>query len=161
MATAHLLFGFLGAGKTTLARELEQRHRAVRFTPDEWLARLYGEDPPAAIFQEKAAAILDLLEPVWTRCLSLGVDVVLDYGFWRRADRDRVRSLVQACGGQAILYDVFCPDAEARRRVARRNEAAGRSLYITPQTFDLLKGRLEPLQTDETYLTARSTNHRD
>jgi predicted kinase len=148
-ATAHLLFGFLGSGKTTLAKELECRHRAVRFTPDEWMARLYGEDPPAAIFQEKAVAILDLLEPVWTRCLALGVDVVLDYGFWARTERDHARNLAEAVGGQAVLYNVVCSDEEARRRVAVRNLQVGRGLYIAPSTFDALKGRLEPLQADE------------
>jgi hypothetical protein len=157
MATAHLLFGFLGSGKTTLAKELEQQHRAVRFTSDEWMARLFGEDPPAALFQEKAAAVLDLLEPIWTRCLHLGVDVVLDYGFWRRAERDHARALAQTCGGETILYSVECSEAEARQRVAARNQKAHRSLYIAPETFDLLKERIEPLGADERYLSIRST----
>ena len=103
MATAHLLFGFLGAGKTTLAKELERRHAAVRFTPDEWMARLFGEDPPAELFEASAGAILAIMEPLWLRCLSLGVDVVLDYGLWRRAERDYIRGLVQGCGGLCQL----------------------------------------------------------
>jgi predicted kinase len=45
------VFGFLGSGKTTLAKRLELQHSAVRFTPDEWMARLFGEDPPADRFQ--------------------------------------------------------------------------------------------------------------
>ena len=145
MVTAHLLFGFVGSGKTTLAKELERRHRAIRFTPDEWMARLFGKDPHVAIFKEKQAAILELLEPVWTRCLHLGVDIVLDYGFWSRAERDYVRKLVESSGGQVLLYSVECPPEEARRRVLARNRQNHRSLYIAPATFDLLKGRLEPL----------------
>ena len=156
MATAHLLFGFLGSGKTTLAKELEGCHRAIRFTPDEWMARLFGEDPPAAIFKEKEAAILDLLEPMWMRCLHLGVDVVLDYGFWSRAERDHVRKLVGSSGGQVLLYNVECPAEEAWRRVSARNRQNHRSLYIAPATFDLLKDRVEPLQSDESYRTVHS-----
>jgi predicted kinase len=98
MATAHLVFGFLGSGKTTLAKRLERQHSAVRFTPDEWMARLFGEDPPADTFQDRAASILDIMQPLWVRCLSLGLDVVLDYGFWSRAERDRVRVVVGAIG---------------------------------------------------------------
>ena len=45
MATAHLIHGFLGAGKTTFARELEQNIPAIRFSHDEWMTRLYGDDP--------------------------------------------------------------------------------------------------------------------
>jgi predicted kinase len=35
MATAHLIHGFLGVGKTTLARRLEQMIPAIRFSHDE------------------------------------------------------------------------------------------------------------------------------
>jgi predicted kinase len=59
------------------------------------MARLFGDDPPEESFAEKAEAILELLEPLWTRCLSLGLDVVLDYGFWRRKERDEVRAVVE------------------------------------------------------------------
>jgi predicted kinase len=152
MATAHLLFGYLGAGKTTLARRLELEHRAVRFTPDEWMARLFGDDPPVETFSEKAAAVLELLEPLWTRCLSVGVDVVLDYGFWRRSERDQVRVLVEKLGASARLYRLACPDEEARRRIGARNEALHRSLYIAPATFDALKVCFEPLDEDEARL---------
>jgi predicted kinase len=154
MPTAHLVFGFLGSGKTTLARKLERQHDAVRFTPDEWMARLFGEDPPADRFQEKAAAILDAMQPLWTRCLSLGLDVVLDYGFWSRAERDAARATVDDLGATAVLWSVSCSDDEARRRIALRNQAAHRSLHIAPATFDLLKARLEPLGLDEPHLAA-------
>jgi predicted kinase len=152
MGTAHLLFGYLGSGKTTLARKLEHRHQAVRFTPDEWMMRLFGEDPPAAIFQDKLAAVIELMEPIWVRCLALGLDVVLDYGFWRRAERDAARRVVHGVGARALLYRLECPDDEARRRIGARNLKADRSLFIAAETFDLLKARFEPLQADESYL---------
>lgn len=149
MPTAHLVFGFLGSGKTMLAKRLELQHSAVRFTPDEWMARLFGEDPPADTFQHRAAAILDIMQPIWARCLSLGLDVVLDYGFWSRAERDRVRAVVADIGATSVLWAVSCSDGEARKRIALRNEAAHRSLNIAPATFDLLKARVEPLDVDE------------
>ena len=154
MPTAHLVFGFLGSGKTTLSKRLELQHRAVRFTPDEWMARLFGEDPPADTFQDRAAAILDIMQPIWTRCLSLGVNVVLDYGFWSRTQRDAVRAMVRELGATAILWSVSCSDEEARRRVTLRNSSADRSLFIAPATFDLLKSRVEPLGVDEAHTVA-------
>lgn len=154
MHTAHLIFGFLGSGKTTLAKRLELQHGAVRFTPDEWMARLFGEDPPADTFQDRAAAILDIMQPLWLRCLSLGLDVVLDFGFWSRAERDRVRAAVEGIGATPVLWAVSCSDDEARKRIALRNEAAHQSLYIAPTTFDLLKARFEPLALDEPHLVA-------
>ena len=152
MATAHLLFGYLGAGKTSFAKRLEARHGAVRFTPDEWMARLFGDDPPEESFADKAEAIAELLEPLWTRCLSLGLDVVLDYGFWRRNERDDVRGIVERLGARALLYRLECPDDEARRRIEARNQADERSLYIAPATYEALRGRFEPLGADEAWL---------
>jgi predicted kinase len=151
MATAHLLFGYPGVGKTVFARQLETQG-AVRFTPDEWMSRLFGEDPPEAIFPEKAAAIISLMQPLWTRCLLLGVDVVLDYGFWKRSERDNVRKIVRHTGASSILYAITCSEEEARSRIARRNHAADRSLYIAPATFEILKNRIEPLGSDEDHV---------
>lgn len=159
MATAHILFGYLGSGKTTFAKRLEVEHAAVRFTPDEWMARLFGEDPPKESFPEKAAAILELLEPLWTRCLSLGLDVVLDYGFWTREERDRVRALVKRLGARACLYHLECSDDEARRRIDARNQADDLSLYIAPATYDALRRRFEPLDADEACLEADNWPH--
>ncbi|MGH7024618.1 MAG: AAA family ATPase [Caulobacteraceae bacterium] len=154
MVTAHLIFGFVGAGKTTLAKRLERDHAAVRFTPDEWMARLFGQDPPVSVFQERASAILDLMEPIWARCLSRGVDVVLDFGFWRRAERDHARERAAETGARVLLYAVECAEEEAWRRVEARNGGADHSLYIAPATFRLLRSRVEPLGPDEPYLRA-------
>jgi predicted kinase len=83
MATAHLIHGFLGSGKTTFARRLESELPALRFTHDEWIARLYGDDPAIndfAIFFSRVSAQIDRL---WPRCLALGVDVGPDLNFGR------------------------------------------------------------------------------
>jgi len=45
LATLHLICGLPCAGKTTLARQIEQERSALRLTPDEWITRLFGPDP--------------------------------------------------------------------------------------------------------------------
>jgi predicted kinase len=44
MPTLHLMVGLPCAGKTTLARQLEQEYVALRLTPDEWHMPLFGLD---------------------------------------------------------------------------------------------------------------------
>lgn len=145
---AFLLHGFLGVGKTRLARLLEEEHRAVRFTHDEWMRRLYGDDPLAERFPDYAARVFGTMEAMWTRCLDLGTNVVLDFGFWSVAERAGARALVMAHGGEPLLYRLSCPDAVALERIARRNGQPD-SLTITPETYWTLRARFEPLGNDE------------
>ncbi|HZC15226.1 MAG TPA: ATP-binding protein, partial [Caulobacteraceae bacterium] len=113
MATAHLIHGYLGAGKTSFAKRLERDLPSVRFSHDEWMARLFGEDSAAELFQERRERVWDLIATQWARCLELGLDVVLDLGFWARAERDAVRTQVAALGADCRLYELTCPESEA------------------------------------------------
>ena len=149
MPTAHLIHGYIGAGKTTFARRLERELPAIRFSHDEWMARLYGDDPPVDRFAEFHDRVSKLIETHWTRCVELGLDVVLDLGFWSRTQRSEIRATVLALGASARLYRLECSDDEAWRRVEQRNLYLDGSLYIVRHTFDTLKSRFEPLEDDD------------
>jgi predicted kinase len=152
MATAHLIHGFLGVGKTTLARQLERSIPAIRFSRDEWMTRLYGNDPPVEHFAELYRRVCQQVEEVWPRCLELGLNVVLDFGFWTRQERDVVRARIAAMGAQACVYRLICSEVESWRRIEKRNTDLQGSLYIARNTFELLKSRFEPLGDDEKYV---------
>jgi AAA domain len=98
----------LGVGKTTFARRLEHDLSAVRFTHDEWMTQLYGEDPhvECAELEDMRRRVHVLMEPVWSRCLQSGLDVVLDFGLWSRQERDVLRVKIAALGALARLYRV-------------------------------------------------------
>ena len=149
-ATAHLIHGFVGAGKTTFARTLEQQLRAVRFTHDEWMHRLYGPVPPADRFADLWAQVNGL---IWERAdplLRRGEDVILDMGFWSRASRGRARQRVAQTGARSLLYHVVCPESVMRARTARRNrDVPGDSLWINEQAFDEFRNRFQSLGQDE------------
>ncbi|WP_370677771.1 AAA family ATPase [Pleomorphomonas sp. PLEO] len=133
---AFLLHGFMGTGKTTLAKKLESEHDAVRFTHDEWMNELFGDDPPEELFQEYARRISTVMQKTWTRCLDLGVNVVLDFGLWSRAERDSIRALVARHGGEPMLCHLNCTDDVAWQRIDERNRALGRSLFIAQTPFE-------------------------
>ncbi len=149
MATAHLIHGFLGAGKTTFARKLEAELGALRFSHDEWMVELFGHDPPVERFAVQAQSVRRVMQALWLRSLGLGLDVVLDFGFWPRAERDEVRAQVAAIGANHRLYQLARSEAEAWRRIEARNTDLGDSLLITRATFETLKARFEPLADDE------------
>ena len=45
MSEIHLIHGFIGFGKTTLAKQLEKSLPAIRFTHDEVMLSKYGRNP--------------------------------------------------------------------------------------------------------------------
>jgi predicted kinase len=150
MPAAHLIYGYLGAGKTTFARQLERNIPAIRFSHDEWMVRLYGDDPPIEQFAIFYWRIHEQVEEIWLRCLELGLDVVLDFGFWTRQERDETRAKIIALGAEARLYRLTCPEDEAWRRIEKRNANLQGSLLIVRNTFEMFKERFEPLDPDET-----------
>ncbi len=147
----HALHGFLGSGKTTLARRLERELPAIRFSSDEWMVTLYGQDPPAAHFGEYRSRICALMRRQWTRALELRLPVILDEGLWTRRERDDLRSEAGALGVPLILYALSTPEEVARARLRQRNQDPG-SLYIAESTYNDLRPRFGPLEADEAHV---------
>lgn len=144
----HALHGFIGSGKTTFARRLEQELPGMRFTSDEWMVVLYGQDPPTDLFPVYHSRVLGLMETQWVRALELGVPVILDHGFWTRASRDALRAKAAGLGVPLTFHVLALPDEEALRRVRARNEVGG-AMYIADETYRLFRGRFETMGEDE------------
>lgn len=157
MPTLHLLCGFTGAGKTTVAKQLERDIPALRFSPDEWMVKLYGHNPPAQDFRDYHDRVVDLIWQHTLRLLDLGLDVVLDFGFWSRASRDAARARATAAGVPYRLYFLECSEEVMRRRVLNRSkELPADALWIDEAAFRLFKGRFEPLGEDEEHIRIKT-----
>lgn len=153
MATAHLTHGFAGAGKTTFARRLECEIDAVRFTHDEWMHRLYGHTPPQADFFKLYDQVNALIWDCALRLLELGVDVILDQGFWSRKARDEARQRLDKADAEHVLYYIRTPEEVMRKRVASRShDTPLDSLWINEPAFQDFKNRFEPLGPDEEHV---------
>jgi predicted kinase len=81
VATLFLICGLPGAGKTTLSKQLEHSHSALRLCPDEWIVTLLED---VSNIQERDR----LREPVerlqWAiakRALNANLNVILERGF--------------------------------------------------------------------------------
>jgi predicted kinase len=149
MATLHMIYGFVGAGKTTFAKKLEHSLPAIRFTHDEWLSKLYGDNPPVEHFAEYYKRVEDLIWVYASRLLELKQDVILDSGFWSRSSRDGARARAKALGADTKLYFLDSSEKVMLERVRKRNENLKGSLYIDDHAFELFKERLEALGEDE------------
>ncbi|CAM3647430.1 AAA family ATPase [Deinococcus frigens] len=134
MPTLFLLIGLPGAGKTTLARRLELEHSALRLTPDEWMTPLFGAgeaDDRRWILES------ELLWGVAARALTLGMNVILDYGCWAREERALFRTRAAELGVHFELHVLDVPMHELWRRLEARN------LNLPPDTFPITRAELE------------------
>jgi predicted kinase len=157
MATLHLLHGFTGAGKTTFARKLERELLALRFTPDEWIVQLYGNNPPEEDFSECLDRVTNLIWQLTMQLLRSDRDVILDFGFWSRSSRDEARSKAKAAGASIKLYWLWCAEETMRQRVLKRSaDLPAGALLIDENAIQLFKERFEPLNEDESHLKVYS-----
>ena len=113
------------AGKTTRAREIEDRYGALRLTPDEWMFPLFGDSD--------AGGKRDVLEGrfVWLamRALAVGTSVVLDFGVWSKDERSAVRHLASSLGATCELVYMEVSEEEQADRAARRAPSEGVSTF--------------------------------
>jgi predicted kinase len=111
-----IVCGLPGSGKTTLAKALENKLNAVRFSPDEWMEALsidiYDEDRRARIEQ--------LQWKVAQQLLGRGLTVIIEWGSWGRSERDELRLGARALGAAVELHYLTAPVDVLFDRLQRR-----------------------------------------
>ena len=146
----HLICGLPCSGKTSLAKTLEAERSALRLSPDEWILTLYGSDISGEALDAARDPVETALWNLAARVLVLGLDVILEFGFWSRSEREEFRSRATQLGARSELHFTDAPNEELIRRLAQRNA------QLPPGTFWIDEARLrswfdlfEPPSSDE------------
>src|ERR1051325_3346953 len=130
MATLHLMVGLPCSGKTTLARKLEREKSALRLTPDEWQIRLFGQDAEEPEHDARHSLIEAMLWNIASRALELGTNVILDFGFWAREEREDYRSRAKQLGASSEVHYLDVPEDELLSRLEKRNSQPSQENFL-------------------------------
>lgn len=137
MATLILICGLPGTGKTTLAQKIEQERPALRLCPDDWIAELLADMSDGAELHRLRDPVEALQWRVACRVLTLGGDVILEWGFWSRAERLHYRAAAEALGAHVKVIFLEVEREELWERISRRNAD------LPPGTFSIAREDLE------------------
>lgn len=149
--TAHVVIGFIGSGKTTFARKLEKETGAVRITKDEWMIKIFGNNIPSdKNFELYDKNVIELARNIAFKILQSGGDVILDEGFWARAQRDEIRKKIEKAGGRVQLYYIKNTHETMKQRVSKRNQKPTEDAFvISGEMYDGYKKYFEEPTPDE------------
>ena len=130
MATLHLMVGLPCSGKTTLAQKIEYERSALRLTTDEWHVSLFGQDAKELEHDARHSLIEAMLWNIASRALELGTNVILDFGFWVREEREDYRSRAKQLGASSEVHYIDVSEDELLRRLEERNSRPSQESFI-------------------------------
>lgn len=138
-----LICGLPGAGKTTLAKKLESERYANRLCPDDWILAILKDQNDITERNRLRDPVEQLLWKEAQTLFNLGVNVILENGFWAKEERDRYRDVARNLGAKVELYFVDAPFDTLWERVLMRNSNP-KEFQVTKKEMDEAYKNFEP-----------------
>lgn len=150
-----LFCGKMGAGKTTMSREISQERNAVLLSEDEWLTSIY----PNSIntlndYIEHSDRLKPQMKKLVQSVLISGTDVVMDFPANTIPQREWLKSIFSEIQAPHELIYIDQPNEVCLRQIEkRRTEQPERAATDTEEMFELVTKHFVAPTPDEGFNT--------
>ncbi|MBR3106082.1 MAG: ATP-binding protein [Clostridia bacterium] len=132
MAAVYLICGKICSGKSTLAKSLAREKSAVILSCDEIMTLFPqpdGDEAYAAVSEKVKSLLLRKAADI----IACGANVILDWGFWYKAERAEIAAFFAEKRVPFSWYYLDISDARLRENIACRNAHPGPSDYFVDE----------------------------
>lgn len=116
-----ILFGKIASGKSFRAEKLAQAG-AIVLSVDELMSSLYPNCVGREKHLEVTGKIADYLCFIAASISKNGLDVIIDFGFWTKSERESVASRLDSLGAEYRFELIDAPFDTRLKRLEERNE---------------------------------------
>ena len=121
MAKVFILCGKICSGKSTYSQKLRKDKKAVILSVDDITLTLLGQNGGNTL-----DVYVEKLEQYFfqksVEIVETGINVILDWGFWTKAERDFAKEFYGSRGIEYELHYISISDEEWYRRLEKRNK---------------------------------------
>lgn len=122
MAKVYLMCGKICSGKSTYSQILRQSKKAVVLSVDEITLVLLGQNAGDKL-DEYVKKLEEYFFQKSLEIVETGINVVLDWGFWTKRERDYAKQFYSSQGIEYQFYYISISDEEWYRRLEKRNKS--------------------------------------
>ncbi len=153
-----LICGKICSGKTYLAKRLCDEKNALLLSCDELMLTVFdpnlGDD-----FDRVSKKCMDYLFKKAACIAKSGINVILDWGFWKRKDRDEAKAFFKEEDIKTTLYYIDVENEQWLKNIQKRNsevqEGKTTAYYVDENLLIKLESAFEVPFDDEKYVVIK------
>lgn len=130
MSKVILICGKICCGKTTYAKKLCAETNAVLLSVDEIMLSLFDQCCGEKLHTEYEQRLKKYLLNKSLELISKDIDVILDWGFWTKNERESVKEFFKSRDIRYEMHYIDISEDEWKRRLYKRNSAVSAGEHI-------------------------------
>lgn len=137
MAKVILICGKICCGKTTYSEQIRKEENAIILSVDEIMLSIFGQHAGEK-HDEYANNTQKYLFDKSIEFVNAGVNVILDWGFWTKENRDKAKEFYKSRGIDMEMHYIDICDETWKQRLAYRNakvEAGQTAAYFVDENL--------------------------